>query len=57
LLSQVSVISVAAYDLERTNVPLPDPNRPGFFILSGRNTIRGLETELRGFLNDAWQRF
>jgi catecholate siderophore receptor len=47
--------SVAVYDLERTNVPLPDPNRPGFFILSGRNTIRGLETELRGFLNDAWQ--
>jgi catecholate siderophore receptor len=47
--------SVAVYDLDRTNVPLPDPNRPGFFILSGRNTIRGLETELRGFLNDAWQ--
>jgi catecholate siderophore receptor len=47
--------SVAVYDLDRTNVPLPDPNRPGFFILSGRNAIRGLETELKGYLNDAWQ--
>jgi catecholate siderophore receptor len=47
--------SVAVYDLQRTNVPLPDPNRPGFFILSGRNAIRGLETELKGYLTDAWQ--
>ena len=47
--------SFAVYDLQRTNVPLPDPNNPGFFILSGRNSIRGLETELKGYLNDAWQ--
>jgi catecholate siderophore receptor len=47
--------SVAVYDLQRTNVPLPDPNRPGFFIVSGRNAIRGLETELKGYLTDAWQ--
>jgi catecholate siderophore receptor len=47
--------TVAVYDLQRTNVPLPDPNRPGFFILSGRNAIRGLETELKGYLTDAWQ--
>src|SRR5262249_31422615 len=36
-------------------VPLPDPNNPGFFILSGENRIRGFETELRGYINDRWQ--
>jgi catecholate siderophore receptor len=36
-------------------VPLPDPNNPGFFILSGSNRIRGFETELKGYLTDSWQ--
>jgi catecholate siderophore receptor len=49
------LFSVAAYKLVRTNVPLPDPNNPGFFILSGSNTIHGLETELRGYVTDSWQ--
>jgi catecholate siderophore receptor len=40
--------TAAVYDLIRTNVPLPDPNNPGFFILSGSNRIRGFETELKG---------
>ena len=36
--------TAAVYDLERYNVPLPDPNNAGFFILSGRNSIHGFET-------------
>jgi catecholate siderophore receptor len=47
--------TAAVYDLIRTNVPLPDPNRPGFFILSGSNRIRGFESELKGYINDRWQ--
>src|SRR5262249_21996626 len=47
--------TAAVYDLIRTNVPLPDPNNPGFFILSGENRIRGFETELKGYINDRWQ--
>jgi catecholate siderophore receptor len=47
--------TAAVYDLIRTNVPLPDPNNPGFFILSGSNRIRGFETELKGYINDRWQ--
>jgi catecholate siderophore receptor len=43
------------YNLDRTNVPLPDPNNPGFFILSGKNRIRGFETELKGYVTDEWQ--
>jgi catecholate siderophore receptor len=49
------LFSAAAYELNRTNVPLPDPNNPGFFILSGKNRIRGFESELKGYLTDNWQ--
>lgn len=47
--------TVAAYDLDRTNVPLADPNNPGFFILSGKNKIQGFETGLNGYVTDDWQ--
>jgi catecholate siderophore receptor len=47
--------TAAAYDLDRKNVPLPDPSNPGFFILSGRNEIRGFESSLVGYMTDAWQ--
>jgi len=43
------------YDLERTNIPLPDPNNPGFFILSGSNRVRGFETSLNGYITNEWQ--
>jgi catecholate siderophore receptor len=49
------LFTAALYNLDRTNVPLPDPNNPGFFILSGRNRIRGFETELKGYVTDALQ--
>jgi catecholate siderophore receptor len=47
--------TAAIYDLKRTNVPLPDPNNAGFFILSGSNRIRGFETTLNGYVTDVWQ--
>jgi catecholate siderophore receptor len=47
--------TAAVYDLERTNVPLADPNNAGFFILSGKNRIRGFETELTGYVMPDWQ--
>ena len=47
--------TAAVYDLDRKNIPLPDPSNPGFFILSGRNDIRGVETSLVGYVTDAWQ--
>src|SRR5262249_11971323 len=45
----------AVYNLERSNVPLADPNNAGFFILSGHNRIRGFETALTGYVTDQWQ--
>ncbi|HUL88099.1 MAG TPA: TonB-dependent siderophore receptor [Pseudolabrys sp.] len=47
--------AAAVYDLERTNIPLPDPNNPGFFILSGSNRVRGFETSLNGYITNEWQ--
>ncbi|HEY4204711.1 MAG TPA: TonB-dependent receptor, partial [Xanthobacteraceae bacterium] len=49
------LFTVAAYDLNRTNVPLADPNNPGFFLLSGSNKIRGIEAGLNGYVTDQWQ--
>ena len=47
--------TAAVYQLDRTNVPLADPNNSGFFLLSGKNQIRGFETALNGFVTDIWQ--
>ncbi len=47
--------TAAAYDLERSNVPLADPNNAGFFILSGHNRVRGFETALTGYVTEQWQ--
>ncbi len=47
--------TASVYQLDRTNVPLADPNNPGFFILSGKNRIRGFETELTGYVTPEWQ--
>jgi catecholate siderophore receptor len=47
--------TMSVYNLDRLNVPLPDPNNPGFFILSGSNRIRGFESELKGYVTDQWQ--
>jgi catecholate siderophore receptor len=49
------LFSAAGYELNRFNVPLPDPNNAGFFILSGSNRIRGFESELKGYLTENWQ--
>ena len=45
--------TAAIYDLKRTNVPIADPNNPGFFLLSGSHRIRGFETGLNGYVTDA----
>jgi catecholate siderophore receptor len=47
--------TAAVYELNRTNVPLNDPNNAGFFLLSGKNRIRGFETALNGYVTDQWQ--
>jgi catecholate siderophore receptor len=47
--------TAAVYDLRRKNVPIADPNNPGFFILSGSHDIKGFETALNGTITKDWQ--
>jgi catecholate siderophore receptor len=47
--------TAAAYELKRSNVPIADPNNPGFFLPSGSHLIRGFETALNGYLTENWQ--
>jgi catecholate siderophore receptor len=49
------LFTAAVYNLNRTNVPLGDPNNPGFFFVSGSNRIRGFESTLVGYVTPDWQ--
>jgi catecholate siderophore receptor len=49
------LFTAALYELNRTNVPIPDPNNPGFFFPSGANQIRGFETAITGYVTPEWQ--
>jgi catecholate siderophore receptor len=49
------IYTAAVYQLDRTNVPLNDPSGSGLFFPSGKNRVRGFETELTGYITDAWQ--
>jgi catecholate siderophore receptor len=49
------LFTAAAYQLDRTNVPIADPNNPGFFLPSGSHKIRGIETALTGYIMPDWQ--
>ncbi|MGX5774134.1 TonB-dependent receptor [Methylorubrum zatmanii] len=48
-------LTAAAYDLDRTNQRLPDPNNAGFFLLTGRTNAKGVEIGANGYVTDWWQ--
>ncbi|MHB2208116.1 TonB-dependent receptor [Methylobacterium sp. CM6257] len=48
-------LTFAAYNLDRRNQRLPDPNNPGFFILSGQTNTQGIEIGANGYVTDWWQ--
>jgi catecholate siderophore receptor len=47
--------TTAVFDLDRFNQRFPDPNNPGFFILSGKTNAKGFEAGVVGQINDLWQ--
>jgi catecholate siderophore receptor len=47
--------TLAAYNLDRTNVPVTDPNNPALPLLTGSNRIRGIETSVTGYITEDWQ--
>jgi catecholate siderophore receptor len=49
------LFTAAVYELNRTNVPIADPNNPGFFFANGANQIHGFETAMTGYVTPDWQ--
>lgn len=49
------VLTTAVFEIEKTNVRVPDPTIPGFNTLGGDQQVRGFETELSGNLTAAWK--
>ncbi|MGV7032827.1 TonB-dependent receptor [Methylobacterium symbioticum] len=48
-------LTAAAYNLDRENQRLNDPNNPGFFILAGKTNTQGFEIGANGYVTDWWQ--
>ena len=46
--------TIAVYDLTKTNIPTPDPNNPGFDLVTGKVRSKGLEFDLQGELARGW---
>jgi catecholate siderophore receptor len=53
--SPVVQLTFAAYNLDRRNQRLADPNNPGFFIVSGQTNTQGIEIGANGYVTDWWQ--
>jgi len=47
--------TVAAYQINKENVPIADPNNPGFSLNGGELQSRGLEVDVSGELAPGWQ--
>lgn len=47
--------TAAIYNIDRTNVPIANPNGDGTFFPDAKQRIRGFETGLNGYITDAWQ--
>ena len=47
--------TAAIYNIDRTNVPIANPNGDGTFFPDAKQRIRGFETALNGQITDAWQ--
>jgi catecholate siderophore receptor len=47
--------TAAIYQLDRSGVPVTDPTNPAFQIPNGTHKIQGFDTELTGYVTDAWQ--
>ena len=47
--------TAAVYELNRSNVPIADPNNPGLFLATGSHKIRGFENGLTGYITKDWQ--
>ena len=47
--------AAALYNIDRTNVPIANPNGDGTFFPNASQRIRGFETTLNGYVTNQWQ--
>ena len=47
--------TAAIYNIDRTNVPISNPDGSGTFFPDAKQRIRGFETALNGYITDQWQ--
>lgn len=47
-------LRAAAFDIEKRNARVPDPEQTGFNMLAGRHKVRGAELEANGMVTDRW---
>ncbi|MBI3701669.1 MAG: TonB-dependent siderophore receptor [Afipia sp.] len=47
--------AAAVYNLDRTNVPIANPDGSGTFFPNAKQRIKGFETTLNGYVTDQWQ--
>jgi len=48
-------LTLAAFQLDRTNTRVADPANPGFWVLTGASRAHGLEAALAGRITSNWQ--
>ncbi|MCW5312707.1 TonB-dependent siderophore receptor [Nostoc sp. KVJ3] len=54
LSSQIS-LTLAAYEITKTNVPTADPNNPDFSVAIGEVKSRGIELDIAGEITPGWK--
>lgn len=47
--------TAAIYNIDRSNVPISNPDGSGTFFPDAKQRIRGFETALNGYITDQWQ--
>lgn len=48
-------LTFAAFQLDRSNTRVADPANPGFWVLTGKSRVHGLEAALAGRITSKWQ--
>ena len=48
-------LTFAAFQLDRSNTRVADPANPGFWVLTGKSRVHGLEAALAGRISPNWQ--
>jgi len=54
LLDKRLLLTLAYFDITKTNIPGPDPTNPTNTLIAGKAESKGVEFDLKGRINDNW---